>query len=212
MRISLRREQILRLLDGHPVQLATEVGLLEFHALPDGSWNPMVRIEMGDAITKLHQAAGIEGPDECWWNGVYDCFAKHHDDGITHLSIKRLDRAPLHNWRHLQQIKNEVCGEEREAVEIYPRESRLADNANQYHLWVLPPGMDVPTGFDSGMVVIDPADVENFNTNGGKGRQEPLQEGLTLGRAMLQAEREQFSANERRTKRSILDGTIGRVT
>ena len=52
------------------------------------------------------------------------------------LSIKRRDRAQVHDWRELQQIKNLIVGDEHEGFEIYPAESRLVDTANQYHLWV----------------------------------------------------------------------------
>jgi hypothetical protein len=54
---------------------------------------------------------------------------------VWHLSIKRLDKEAIHDWRDLQNIKNMLVGEEYEAVEIYPSESRLVDSANQYHLW-----------------------------------------------------------------------------
>lgn len=53
----------------------------------------------------------------------------------TYLSIKRLDREPINDWRAMQKIKNSIVGPEWEAVEIYPAESRLVDTANQYHLW-----------------------------------------------------------------------------
>lgn len=81
------------------------------------------------------------------------------DDGgapLVHLSIKRRDKATVHDWRDLQRIKNELCGPEREAVEIYPAESRLVDTANQYHLWVLPEGSRVPFGFDERLVTETP--------------------------------------------------------
>jgi hypothetical protein len=52
------------------------------------------------------------------------------------LSIKTHDKMPRHDWRDLQRIKNEICGPERWAVEIYPAESRLVDSANQYWLYV----------------------------------------------------------------------------
>lgn len=52
-----------------------------------------------------------------------------------HLSIKTLDKAPYHDWRDYQRIKNELVGPEYEAVELYPAESRLVDTSNQYHLW-----------------------------------------------------------------------------
>jgi len=79
------------------------------------------------------------------------------DGGVMHhLSIKRLDKAAVHDWRDLQRIKNELCGPEREAVEIFPAESRLVDSANQYHLWVLPEGARVPFGFDQRLVTETP--------------------------------------------------------
>jgi hypothetical protein len=47
-----------------------------------------------------------------------------------------------------QAIKNGIVGEECEAVELYPAESRLVDTANQYHLWALPSDlMRFPFGF-----------------------------------------------------------------
>lgn len=74
---------------------------------------------------------------------------------MLHLSIKRLDKGVVHDWRELQRVKNEIVGPEREALEIYPAESRRVDSANQYHLWVLPEGVRVPFGFDGGRLVIE---------------------------------------------------------
>lgn len=71
---------------------------------------------------------------ECWINDTYQVFKRAFGDFI-HLSIKRLDKAPIHDWRDMQAIKNALVGEECEGVELYPAESRLVDSANQYHLW-----------------------------------------------------------------------------
>ena len=57
---------------------------------------------------------------------------------ILQLSIKRHDKLPIHDWRDLQRIKNDLCGPESLAIEFYPPESKLVDTANQYFLWVLP--------------------------------------------------------------------------
>jgi hypothetical protein len=73
--------------------------------------------------------------DLLYLNDVYQV-AVRANAGVTHLSIKRLDKEPVHDWRDLQDIKNELCGKESNAVEVYPAESRLVDSANQYHLWV----------------------------------------------------------------------------
>lgn len=66
---------------------------------------------------------------------------------MTHLSVKRLDKAPLgvEHYDHLQRIKSDLCSPDCEAMEIYPAESRLADSANQYHLWCIDaPGVRLP--------------------------------------------------------------------
>ena len=71
---------------------------------------------------------------------------------LVHLSIKRIDREPIHDWRDLQRIKTEIIGPECEAVELYPAESRVVDTANQYHLWCFTtPGARWPFGFENGI-------------------------------------------------------------
>lgn len=74
-------------------------------------------------------------------------------DSLIQLSIKRLDKQAVHDWRDFQLIKNKICGEEREAVELYPAESRLVDTSNQYYLFVLPKGEKLPFGFQERLVV-----------------------------------------------------------
>lgn len=91
--------------------------------------------------------------DKVFVNDVYQVNLKEIDDGIIHLSIKRKDKVAVHDWRDLQLIKNKLCGEEREAVEIYPAESRLVDSSNQYHLWVYPEGYKIPFGYVGRLIV-----------------------------------------------------------
>jgi hypothetical protein len=84
-----------------------------------------------------------ETPDMVLRNGTYAVFVyKQEPHGLKgmkvwHLSIKRHDKEVIHDWRELQEIKNQVCGFEAEAMELYPAESRLMDHANQYHLYAI---------------------------------------------------------------------------
>jgi hypothetical protein len=72
---------------------------------------------------------------------------------LVHLSIKRIDREVIHDWRDLQEIKNHLIGEQCEGFELYPAESRLVDLANQYHLWVFAnPAIRMPCGWSTRMV------------------------------------------------------------
>lgn len=54
---------------------------------------------------------------------------------IQHLWIRRHDSKPI-GWSQLQRIKNEVAGKEKMAIQVFPKESLLIDQANMYHLWV----------------------------------------------------------------------------
>lgn len=75
---------------------------------------------------------------------------------VWHLSIKRHDRETIGDWRIKQEIKNLIVGEECDAFELYPKESRLVDTANQYHLYAFPSGHTVPVGWTLRCVTDDP--------------------------------------------------------
>lgn len=90
-----------------------------------------------------------------WINDVYSV-GRYDDGDIIHLSIKRIDKEPIHDWRDMQEIKNQLVGKEHEAVEIYPKESRRVDMANQYHLWCFADErFEIPFGFQDGRKVDD---------------------------------------------------------
>ncbi|MFA6971785.1 MAG: hypothetical protein WC208_10340 [Gallionella sp.] len=59
------------------------------------------------------------------------------EPNLVWLSIKRRDKETIHDWRDMQEIKNELVGKECEGVELYPADSRMVDSANQYHLWCI---------------------------------------------------------------------------
>jgi len=147
------------------------------------AWQPMTRGTLNPAMAVLR-----DGSKEAWGNDLYQCVVQYDGDsrdGAICLTIKRHDRSAVRDWRHLQQIKNEVAGLDREAVELFPDEARLMDTSNQYWLWVAPAGDRFDLGFDLGAVADDES-VEVFNSiPGGKGRQRPWQPGLTTGRNEL---------------------------
>jgi hypothetical protein len=77
-------------------------------------------------------------------NDLYQVALRHMGGALVHLNIRRRDGAPImRDWRHFQQIKNELIGEECEAFELYPPESRKVDDTNSYHLWGFAPGFRV---------------------------------------------------------------------
>jgi hypothetical protein len=87
---------------------------------------------------------------ETWINDLYQVQKRYHEDGLVHLNIRRRDGAPvIRDWRHFQLIKNQLIGEECEAVELYPAESRKVDSANKYHLYgIADPTYRFPFGWE----------------------------------------------------------------
>lgn len=91
---------------------------------------------------------------EYWVNRHYQVEVRRHDGGLVHLNIRRRDGAALmRDWRHFQQIKNEIVGPECEAIELYPAESRKVDTSNKFHLWAIAdPTFRFPIGFEERQV------------------------------------------------------------
>lgn len=77
---------------------------------------------------------------EAWENQIYAVLSRPFMAGgleMTHLAIRSFfaDDIP---WRDKMRIKDELCGAQRHAVEIFPARALLVDAANMYHLWVYP--------------------------------------------------------------------------
>ena len=82
-----------------------------------------------------------------WLNSRYQ--VERHDlpNGITYLSIKRLHKQAIHDWRELLRIKNELTHPMREGIELYPSMARIQDTSNQFHMFVMPLGCAINLGY-----------------------------------------------------------------
>jgi hypothetical protein len=127
-------------------------------------WTPFIRtMPVHNAEAVAAYGTGYEkeygdfqsGVQSMWMNNRYVVIKKELEGGMTWLSIRHKNRKAIRDWRHFQRIKNELTDPGREAMEIYPAESRLVDEANQYHLWVFPEGYEIPCGFTERMVSDD---------------------------------------------------------
>jgi len=64
---------------------------------------------------------------------------------VRHAFVRNDDNTDI-PWAEKQRIKNEVFGKDATAVEVFPKDADLVDGANAYHLWILPPNMQLPFG------------------------------------------------------------------
>lgn len=129
-------------------------------------WKPLVRATQFTRNEKVYEVAmahyGIsreeaerrlardEAGTEVWINDLYQIEVRRYVGHVV-LNIRRRDgAAALRDWRHFQQIKNELVGPECEGVELYPAESRKVDTSNKYHLFVVTdPTFRFPFGWRS---------------------------------------------------------------
>ena len=84
--------------------------------------------------------------EEWWRNSFYTVFRKELEpdegsNGPVRLDIRRNDGKAIREWKHLQRVKNEIVGAEREAVEIFPPQSMVTSMDHQHHLFVTPVGV-----------------------------------------------------------------------
>lgn len=70
-------------------------------------------------------------------NRVFTVLVRYLQNGVSHLAVSSLsgERPTFHE---MQRIKNELAGENALAVEIYPPQYQLVDDADMFHIWVLP--------------------------------------------------------------------------
>ena len=91
-------------------------------------WTPLVKLEITQENFPTTDISSLEY-DEFWSNDEY-VVKVYYPNNPTHqfpnnkftwLSIRNAKNSHhAHDWRDMQMIKNEICGEERTAVEIYP--------------------------------------------------------------------------------------------
>ena len=110
--------------------------------------------------------------DDVFLNNLYQVNIKWNFGGMIHLSIKRRNKTPIMDWRHMQRIKNELLGPEYEMVQLFPAESRLVDTVNQYHFFAMPNQEKFPIGYEDGRCVSDLPDSTGSRQRAGAGATE----------------------------------------
>lgn len=103
-----------------------------------GKWEPMNSL--------VGHPAAPEGMTMAWRNDQYSV-QRIERHGLEVLMIRRHDGGKHFPWPHLQAIKDELAGKNREAVQVFPRQRDIVDAANMAHLWLVPEGEQLPYTF-----------------------------------------------------------------
>ena len=108
-------------------------------------WTPF-EIEV-DALIEPSRSEEIANFQLKLTNSRYIVLVRRWNDDLMWLSIRNHRNNCDRDWRDFQRIKNELCGTQCDALEIYPNEDRLVDTSNQFHLWVFRPSIEIPIGY-----------------------------------------------------------------
>ena len=131
--------------------------------LPLNKYFSMTTFEKIDLMEKFRETLTLQQiayykqnpTEEVWVNDKYIVHKRidlpmGNNSGalLTHLSVRNTDNTPIRDWREMQYIKNELVGEDKEGFELFPKENRLVDTANQFHIWVFQDSENgIPIGF-----------------------------------------------------------------
>lgn len=99
----------------------------------------------------IYQGQWMPEMDRCWINTengmcVSSRLIRTDIGNVEHVTISTKDGNTNITWADKQQIKNDLFGKNRCAVEVFPTEDRLVDVCNVYHLWVFEKGFNLPFG------------------------------------------------------------------
>lgn len=61
-----------------------------------------------------------------------------HGPAIRAMVQNHANTPITNHWAEMQRIKNQIFGEEVTAIEYYPKQSELTDQANIYWMWIFP--------------------------------------------------------------------------
>lgn len=104
--------------------------------------------------------AGWQGDmDRCWIDNdknicVCSRMVRTKFGNVEHVTITRgmgtCDGSGEVSWSEKMRIKNELFGENRFAIEVFPKQKNLVDVMDVYHLWVFDKKLEMPFGIAKG--------------------------------------------------------------
>jgi hypothetical protein len=100
-----------------------------------GNWPAWERMDLPNGIPG--SSGWCRGVRAAARNEIFAVMIRPAPGGVTHLAITSLSQ-DRPTWWEAMRIKNELCGPEATAVEVYPPMANVIDEADMYHLWVLP--------------------------------------------------------------------------
>ena len=103
----------------------------------------------------VYQGIWMPQMDRCWISDdgiqVTSRLLETKWGKVEHAAITTINSLTFNGesdlpWAVKMEIKNELFGENRAAIEVYPKAKKLVDVMDVYHLWVFPKEFEMPFG------------------------------------------------------------------
>lgn len=118
-------------------------------------WIKCVTPAQLQALIPVYQGLWMKEMDRCWIREedgvcVSSRLLRTEWGKVEHVTISHKwlshDGSGEFSWAEKQQIKDELFGENRVAIEVFPKADKLVDVADVYHLWVFDKKFSMPFG------------------------------------------------------------------
>lgn len=113
-------------------------------------WYKLIPPKKCNEIVPIYQGVWMPLMDRYWESedgySVMSHLIRTEIGVVEHVTIQNMVTHEEVPWAVKQEIKNELFGDRRVAIEVFPDQKNLVDVCNVYHLWVLPKGIKIPFG------------------------------------------------------------------
>ena len=132
-------------------------------------WKETVSPKQANDYLNCYKGTWSKEMDRCWWSDdgyqvtsrlLFTEWGKVEHAAISYHPYGFGDNKSLEEvldefsndgsrdipWNIKQEIKNELWGKDRVAIEVFPTEKNLVDVQDCYHLWIMPKGFKMPFG------------------------------------------------------------------
>lgn len=111
-----------------------------------------------NALTNCYSGQWMPQMDRCWQSDDGFCvmsrLLRTKWGKVEHVTIIKVDKNNIASadgsrdisWATKQEIKNELFGANKTAIEVFPSDKYLVDECDVYHLWVFEKGFELPFG------------------------------------------------------------------
>lgn len=113
-------------------------------------WHKIIPPKKVQELFHLYEGTWLPLMDQCWESeDGYNVMSRQIRTSfgvVEHITIQNAEGKGDVPWSVKQEIKDELFGFNRIAIEVFPAKKNLVDVCDVYHMWLLPKDFKMPFG------------------------------------------------------------------